>query len=161
VRPREPKWNLAVGSFWFDDDGRLVKSAYRLAVPLDIWQMVEGEAGSTDDDVPALVKGFISPMKAQITRIAIEDSLMPGRFWLPSMRSMTGDAQVMFARVPMRIDQRFEYRSVNSPDLLAPMDTSKVPRVATQEEAKARRDSIRLDDSLRTAFLKSLPEDKR
>jgi hypothetical protein len=160
VRPREPKWNLAVGSFWFDDNGRLVKSAYRLAVPLDVWQMVAEEADSTDD-VPALVKGFISPLKAQITGIAIEYSLMQGRFWLPSMRSMTGDAQIMFARVPMQIDQRFEYRSVNGPDALPPMDTTKVPRLLTQEEAKARRDSIRLDDSTRNAFLKSLPEDRR
>jgi hypothetical protein len=160
VRPREPKWNLAVGSFWFDDAGRLVKSAYRLAVPLDVWQMVAEEADSTDD-VPALVKGFVSPLKAQITGIAIEYSLMQGRFWLPSMRSMTGDAQVMFARVPLQIDQRFEYRSVNGPDALPPMDTTKVPLLLTQEEAKARRDSIRIDDSTRNAFLKSLPENER
>ena len=160
VRPREPKWNLAVGSFWFDDNGRLVKSAYRLAVPLDVWQMVEEEADSSDD-VPGFVKGFVSPMKAQITGIAIEYSLMQGRFWLPSMRSMTGDAQIMFARVPMQIDQRFEYRSVNGPDALPPMDTTRLPRLLTQEEAKVRRDSIRLADSTRNALLKSLPEDRR
>ena len=160
VRPREPKWNLAVGSFWFDDNGRLVKSAYRLAVPLDVWQMVEEEADSTDD-VPGIVKGFVSPMQAQITGIAIEYSLMQGRFWLPSMRSMTGNARIMFARVPMEINQRFEYHSVNGPDELPAMDTSKVPRLLTQEEAKARRDSIRLDDSTRSAFLKSLPEERR
>src|SRR3954465_2127793 len=58
VRPREPERNLAVGSFWFDDNGRLVKSAYRLAVPLDVWQMVE-EDGDSTDQVPGLVKGFI------------------------------------------------------------------------------------------------------
>ena len=160
VRPREPKWNLAVGSFWFDDNGRLVKSAYRLAVPLDVWQMVEEEADSSDQ-VPALVKGFISPMRMQITGIAIEYSLMQGRFWLPAMRSMTGDALIMFARIPMSIDQRFEYRSVNGPDVLPAIDTTKLPRLLTQEEAKARRDSIRIDDSTRAAFLKSLPEDER
>ncbi len=32
VRPREPKWNLAVGSLWFDtESGQLVRAAYRLA----------------------------------------------------------------------------------------------------------------------------------
>jgi hypothetical protein len=67
----------------------------------------------------------------------------------------------MFARVPMQIDQRFEYRSVNGPDLLPAMDTTKLPRLLSQEEATARRDSSRLDDSTRNAFLKSLPEDKR
>jgi hypothetical protein len=160
VRPREPKWNLAVGSFWFDDNGRLVKSAYRLAVPLDMWQMVEEEGDSTDQ-VPALVKGFISPMRGQITGIAIEYSLMQGRFWLPSMRSMTGNMQMMFARVPMQIDQRFEYRSVNGPDVLPAIDTTKFPRLLTEEEAKVRRDSIRVADSTRRAFLESLPEDNR
>ena len=160
VRPREPKWNLAVGSFWFDDQGRLVKSAYRLAVPLDVWQMVEEEADSSDQ-VPGLVKGLISPMRMQITGIAIEYSLMQGRFWLPAMRSMTGDALIMFARIPMQYDQRFEYSSVNGPDVLAPIDTARLPRLLTSEEAKVRRDSIRLADSTRRALLESLPEGKR
>ena len=160
VRPRQPKWNLAVGSFWFDDQGRLVKCAYRLAVPLDIWQMVEEEADSSDQ-VPGVVKGLISPMRMQLTGVAIEYSLMQGRFWLPSMRSMTGDALIMFARVPMSIDQRFEYRSVNADLGLAPIDSTKLPRVLTQEEARARRDSVRQADSTRKAFLASLSPDKR
>jgi hypothetical protein len=161
VRPREPKWNLAVGSFWFDDHGRLVKSAYRLSVPLDVWEMVEEEADSSDDDVPGFVTGLLSPLRVQVTGVAIEYSLMQGRFWLPSMRSMTGDAQIVFARMPMRIDQRFEYRSVNGPDLLPPMDSTKMPRLLTDAEARARRDSIRVADSTRKAFLASLPDDRR
>jgi hypothetical protein len=160
VRPREPRWNLAVGSFWFDDNGRLVKSAYRLSVPLDVWEMVEEEADSSDE-VPGIVKGLLSPMRLQITGIAIEYSLMQGRFWLPSMRAMTGDAQIMFARIPVRIDQRFEYRSVNGPDLLPPMDTTRLPRVLTEEEARVRRENDRKADSTRRAFLESLPEGAR
>ena len=160
VRPREPKWNLAVGSFWFDDDGRLVKSAYRLAVPLDIWQMVEEEADSTDE-VPGFVKGFLSPMRMQITGIAIEYSLMQGRFWLPSMRSMTGDALMLFARIPMSIDQRFEYKSVNGPDDLTPIDPAKLPRLLTAEEDKVRRDSIRVADSTRKERLESMTPEQR
>ena len=79
------------------------------------------------DEVPALVKGMLSPMRMQITGIAIEYSLMQGRFWLPRMRSMTGDALFVFARVPMSIDQRFEYRSVNSDISLPRIDTTKLP----------------------------------
>jgi hypothetical protein len=148
VRPRQPKWNLAVGSFWFDEQGRLVKCAYRLAVPLDIWQMVEEEADSSDQ-VPGVVKGLISPMRMQLTGVAIEYSLMQGRFWLPSMRSMTGDALVMFARIPVSIDQRFEYKSVNADLGLAPIDSTRLPRVITREEVRARRDRVRAADSTR------------
>lgn len=160
VRPREPKWNLAVGSFWFDDHGRLVKSAYRLSVPLDVWQMVEEEADSSDQ-VPGIVKGFLSPLRMQITGIAIEYSLMQGRFWLPSMRSMTGDAMMLFARIPMSIDQRFEYKSVNGPDDLKPIDQTKLPRLLTEAEAKVRRDSIRVADSTRRAQVEGLTPDQR
>ena len=47
IRPRSPKWNLAVGSLWFDTQtGQLVRAAYRLAVPLDVWAV--GEANARD-----------------------------------------------------------------------------------------------------------------
>ena len=37
VRPRTPRWNLAVGSLWFDlQGGQLVRAAYRMSVPMDI-----------------------------------------------------------------------------------------------------------------------------
>jgi hypothetical protein len=35
VRPRSPKFNLAVGSLWIETaTGQLVRAAYRLAAPL-------------------------------------------------------------------------------------------------------------------------------
>ena len=38
VRPRAPKAELVVGSFWFDDTtGQLVRAAYRPAAALDVW----------------------------------------------------------------------------------------------------------------------------
>jgi hypothetical protein len=160
VRPRQPKWNLAVGSFWFDDRGRLVKCVYRLSVPLDVWTMVEEEADSSDQ-VPAIVKGLISPMRMQITGIAIEYSLMQGRFWLPRMRSMTGDALFLFARVPMSVEQRFEYRSVNADMGLPVIDTTKMPRYTTPEREAERRDSIRHADSTRKADIAAMPPEQR
>jgi hypothetical protein len=160
VRPRQAKWNLAVGSFWFDEGGRLVKCVYRLAVPLDVWQMVEEEADSTDE-VPGIVKGLISPLRMQLTGIAIEYSLMQGRFWLPSMRSMTGDALMLFARVPMSMEQRFEYRSVNAPVDVPVAALEKLPMIDPAEASRARRDSIRLADSTRKAFLESLSLEQR
>ncbi|HET9425893.1 MAG TPA: hypothetical protein VFO55_11015 [Gemmatimonadaceae bacterium] len=160
VRPRQPKWNLAVGSFWFDENGRLVKCVYRLSVPLDVWTMVEEEADSSDQ-VPAIVKGFMSPMRMQITAIAIEYSLMQGRFWLPRMRSMTGDALFVFARVPMSIEQRFEYRSVNADLDLPKIDSTKLPEYTPPEVFEMRADSIRRADSTRKAMLAALsPADR-
>lgn len=160
VRPRQPKWNLALGSFWFDDHGRLVKCAYRLAVPIDLWTVIEEEADSSEQ-VPAVVKGLVSPIRGQITGIAIEYSLMQGRFWLPSMRSMTGDAQVMFARIPMTVEQRFEYRSVNEDLHLVKIDETKLPRYLTPEQERARRDSVRAVDSTRRARIDSLSPEAR
>lgn len=159
VRPRQPKWNLAVGSFWFDDDGRLVKCAYRLSVPLDVWEMVAEEDSS--DVPPKIVQGLISPMRMQITGIAIEYSLMQGRFWLPRMRSMTGDAMFVFARVPMSVEQRFEYRSVNSP-VIGDQVAAKLAGLPKNDSiSAARRDSTRQADSLRKAMIDSMTPERR
>src|SRR5258708_9384658 len=65
------------------------------------------------------------------------------------MRSMTGSAQLLFAKVPMQIDQRFEYASVNGPDRLARIDTTRLPALNQREMNMARRDSIRAADSTR------------
>ena len=128
VRPRQPKWNLAVGSLWFDDNGQLVKAAYRLSTPIEFWTAIdEDQAERGKDGVPGAVRGFFSPMEAQITGVAIEYSLH-GKHWLPRMRSMEGMAHILFAKVPMQIDQRFEYRSVNGPDTLPKIDSLKLPR---------------------------------
>ena len=54
---------------------------------------------------------------------------------VPRMRSMQGSAHVLFANVPMEIDQRFEYRSVNGPDTLAQIDTTKLTQASTHIEA--------------------------
>ena len=43
-RPRQPKWNVAVGSLWFDTkSGQLVRAAYRLSIPMDIWAVATEE----------------------------------------------------------------------------------------------------------------------
>lgn len=84
VRPRVPKWNVAVGSLWFDARrGQLVRAAYRLAVPMDIWAVAKEEDPAADEDIPVWVKPLISPMHAQITAIIVEYGLHEGRFWLP------------------------------------------------------------------------------
>jgi hypothetical protein len=165
-RPRQPKWNLSVGSLWFDmKTGQLVRAAYRLSVPMDIWQVAKTDDPKAMDDVPVWVKPMITPMKAEVTAIAVEYGLHEGRFWLPRMRLAEGSAQVSFMRVPFKMEESFKYASVNAKDSLPPIVVTTPPRrmrppdsltveqqaawrdsarVATRARAKATRDSIRL-----------------
>lgn len=148
VRPRIPKWNVAVGSLWFDTrTGQLVRAAYRLAVPMDIWAIVAEEDSTAQDDIPIWVKPLISPMRAQITAMAVEYGLHQGRFWLPRMRSAEGSAQVSFMRVPFKFDQSFKYTSVNALDSLPPIRVvirPQPPDSLTEAEVEKWRDSVRL-----------------
>jgi hypothetical protein len=118
-RPREPKWNLAVGSLWFDTkSAQVVRAAYRLSIPMDIWAVATAENPTSMDDVPAWVKPMITPMKAEVSAIAVEYGLHEGRFWLPRLRFAEGSAQVSFMRVPFKMEQSFKYASVNANDTL-------------------------------------------
>jgi hypothetical protein len=157
VRPREPKWNVVVGSLWFDaHSGQLVRAAYRFAEPLDVWSFVKEDDPHATDDIPRWVMPMISPIHAQITAVAIEYGLYEERFWLPRLRSAEGSAQVSFMRVPFKMEQSFRYNSVNVRDSLPPiviadalgLDTlsdsvADRMRDSIREHRRARRDSIR------------------
>ncbi|MEP6619887.1 MAG: hypothetical protein ABJE47_11240, partial [bacterium] len=112
VRPRVPKWNLAVGSLWFDTkSGQLVRAAYRLSIPMDIWAVAQADDPKAMKDVPGWVKPMITPMKAEVTAIAVEYGLHEGRFWLPRLRLAEGNAQVSFMHVPFKMEESFKYAS--------------------------------------------------
>jgi hypothetical protein len=134
VRPRTTRWNVVVGSLWFDADrGQLVRAIYRLAEPIDVWAEVKRNEPKDADDVPKWVKPLISPLRAQVTAIAVEYGLHQGRFWLPRIHAAEGEARVSAFRVPFKMEQSFRYTSVNALDSL--------PRVVV--DAESRRDSIR------------------
>jgi hypothetical protein len=118
IRPREPKWNVAVGSLWFDaSNGDLVRAVYRMAQQMDIMKVAK-ESGDDDpdDDIPVWVKPMITPMKAMVTSITVEYGLHEGRFWLPRSQAVEGDAQVSFMHIPFKLEERFTYESVNGTD---------------------------------------------
>jgi hypothetical protein len=136
VRPRAPRWNVALGSLWFDTkDAHLVRAVYRLAEPLDIWAEAEADAKEEHDDdpPPKWVKGLMNPLKAQVTAVTVEYGLHEGRFWMPRVQSLEGSAQAGFIRAPFKIEQSFKYASVNGP---VPKD---IPQIAVQDTA---RDSV-------------------
>jgi hypothetical protein len=153
IRPREVRWNVVVGSLWFDADrGQLVRAAYRMAKPLDVWAIVEEderrEGTDEDDDVPGWVKGMMSPMRGQVRAVAVEYGLYGGRFWLPRLQYAEGDAQAGFVRVPFKIEMSYKYASVNGRDSLPPL-----PIARNRVDPDTLSDSARVvwRDSVRTA----------
>lgn len=119
VTPREAKWNLVVGSFWFETaQAHLVRAVMRFSAPMDVWETAKQEDSTAQDDVPFLVRPLLSPMKAEITAVTIEYGLLNQRFWLPRTQGAEGYARVSFMRVPFKIEQRYRYESVNAIDSL-------------------------------------------
>ena len=129
VRPRAPKWNLVVGSLWFDNaSGQLVRAAYRLSIPMDVWAVVKEQDSTATDDIPIWVMPLISPMRAQVSTMYVEYGLYDNRFWLPRLLSTDGDAQVSFMHVPFKFEQRFDYQSVNAIDSLPVIQVTRRPQ---------------------------------
>ena len=142
IRPRQPKWNLSVGSLWFDtQSGQLVRAAYRLAVPIDIWQVATEE--DSTDDVPGWVKGMLSPLKAELSAVAIEYGLHDGRFWLPRIRLAEGRADASFMHFPFKMEESFTYNSVNGTDTLPAIVVDTTQHMHMGDHMHATRDSIR------------------
>lgn len=149
VEARAPKWNLTVGSFWFDQStAHLVRAVYRLSVPIDIWTMDETKEDMKE--VPLLVRPIISPLKVGVDAISIEYGLYNGRFWMPKLQVLEAGAQVGMMRVPVQVEQKFRYASVNGLDSLPAF-----PRPAVRYGAV--RDSLRkagVDSTTRDSLLR-------
>ena len=115
VSPREARWNLVVGSFWFETErAHLVRAVMRFSAPMDIWEQVEADDSTARDDVPWFVRGMMTPMKAEITAVTIEYGLLEQRFWLPRVQGAEGYGRAGMFRVPVKIEQRYRYNSVNA-----------------------------------------------
>jgi len=122
VRPRVPRWNLAVASLWFDlSGGQLVRAAFRMSVPMDIKQVVQEEDSTAFKDVPLLMRPFIPTMTFSVSAIGVEYGLFEGRFWLPREQVMEGGVTAAFLRVPFKVEQRYTYDNVNAGAPLPPI----------------------------------------
>jgi hypothetical protein len=144
VSPREPRWNLVVGSFWFETErAHLVRAVMRFSAPMDVWEQVEADDSTANDDVPVLVRGLMTPMKAEITAVTIEYGLLEQRFWLPRVQGAEGYGRAGMFRIPVKIEQRYRYNSVNATE----------PEGVIPGPRWARSDSVR--DSLRASGLDS------
>ena len=148
ITAREPKWNLIVGSFWFDvSGGQLVRAVYRMSVPMDPWQVARENADSSDledmKEIPTLVKPLIFPMQAEIQSITVEYGLFNG-VWMPRVQAIEAYARASFMRFPFTMEERYKYASVNVTD--EPMKPiTRAPR------RRSTADSILAADSARRA----------
>jgi hypothetical protein len=157
VEARQPRWNLIVGSFWFDQaTWQLVRSAYRLSVEMDIWEVAQEEArrDNDEDNVPGLVRGLINPMKASMQLFTVEYALFEGRFWLPVLQGGEGKIQVSLMRIPLTFEERYSYASVNQPVAVAQALAAAPPL-----PPDAGRDIRALRDSLRAAGVSAAAAD--
>jgi hypothetical protein len=151
VRPRSPQWNLAVGSLWFDvDNAHLVRAVYRLATPIEVWEVVTVADSADAKDIPWWVKTMVNPLRASLKAVTVEYGLEAGRFWLPRLQAMEGEAEAGPMRVPFHFEQSYKYASVN-----AALDS--MPAVPPEAERRARV----LADSLWRDSLARAPEEQR
>jgi hypothetical protein len=149
IRPREPKWNVAVGSLWFDaSTAHLVRAVYRMAQEMDIMAVAKEaneEDHDPDDDIPRWVKPMITPMKANVSAITVEYGLHEGRFWLPRSQTIEGEAQVSFMHIPFKLEQRYTYESVNGTEPM-PQLTIAVIDTASDSVSRAARRELRRNE---------------
>ena len=137
IAAREPRWNVAVGSFWFEaETGHIVRAVYRMSAQMDIKQMAEQEDSTAFEDVPLFVKPILFPMRAEITAMSIEYGLQEQRFWMPKLQALEGYARVSLMRVPFRVEERYRYESVNA------LDSVPVRAPETRVRRAALRDSL-------------------
>lgn len=115
ARPRLPKWNLSVGSYWFDAERlQLVRAVYRLSVPYDVWTEVDNALAKGEKGPPWYVKFFTQPLKAELQAVTLEYGLHENRFWLPRVRRVDGTVKAGPAQLAVTIEQGFRYRDVNA-----------------------------------------------
>ena len=172
IQARYPKWNLSVGSFWFDEKtAHLVRAVYRISSQLDVWALADDETARAKADttprdnrrgpgtgrnnrnnegVPWMVKAMLSPMKVDITAITLEYGLYNQRFWMPRAQAFEGNAQAGFMRIPVTMEQKFKYATVNALDSVPTVPEMARPRLAILRDSL---DSAKTPRALRDTLL--------
>ena len=147
VRARKPDWKLSVGSLWVDvASGQFVRGVFRLAQQMDLWEAAKEDDDNDMEEMPALVKPLLSPMRVNISSVTIEYGLHEGRFWLPRVQTAEADMQIGMARVPAKFVNTFTYASVNG------IAEDSLPQIAvTRRRLRGNPDSLRAD-SIRRAL---------
>ncbi|MDQ2768631.1 MAG: outer membrane protein assembly factor [Gemmatimonadota bacterium] len=140
VEARIPRFDLIVGSLWFDlRTAQLVRAVYRPSQPLDVVKFVEATDAEGFEDVPKLVKPMIFPMSFDVTALTVEYDLHEQRWWLPRLETVEGRMRVGFMRAPFSVEQSYRYASVNGTDALPPIFGSAFDSALSAEKDSTRR----------------------
>ena len=107
VIPRRSESSLVSGSLWLESGSHaVVRAVLRLARPFDL--ETDGERLDPDDDDLDDVPGILKPVRADIRFMTVEYGLWHGRWWLPRLIALEGEAQLgKMARFPLRMEQTF------------------------------------------------------
>jgi hypothetical protein len=119
VTARRPRWDLLVGSLWFDmASAHLVRAVFRPSAPFDILEFIEREDNHEDDDegIPGPVRAMMSPATITIDAFTVEYGLHEQRWWLPRLQTVEARGQMGFVRAPFSMQQTFSYASVSGKD---------------------------------------------
>jgi hypothetical protein len=115
TRPRQPRWNLSVGSYWFDTERvQLVRAVYRLSVPYDVWTEVDNTLVAGEQGPPWYLKFLAQPLKGELQAVTLEYGLYENRFWLPRVRRVDGSVKAGPLQLAVTIEQGFRYTDVNA-----------------------------------------------
>ncbi|HMI58523.1 MAG TPA: hypothetical protein VK511_10770, partial [Gemmatimonadaceae bacterium] len=140
VEARMPRFDLIVGSLWFDvKTAQLVRAVYRLSQPMDVVKFVEATDAESFDDVPKLVKPMIFPMSLDVTALTVEYDLHEQRWWLPRLETVEGRMRVGFMRAPFSVEQSYRYASVNGTDSMPPIYGAAFDSAVTAEKDSTHR----------------------
>lgn len=145
VEPREARFDLVAGSFWFDaDSGVLARAAYRPAKSYDLEQDDPEDA----EDVP----GLLRPIRAAVDYVVVDYSLQELRWWLPRRMAFEGRLQLgAIAGFPFQAEWSFEDYEVNAPDRLVrpgPLEVGWRRVVRTRSSDSVRRVEIEGSDTV-------------
>ena len=131
------RWQLLVRC----TSGSLVRAAYRLSSPLEIWNealadvkkdIEEAERDTTpnrakrvkdakEDAPPGWVRGMVNPLRFDINLVTVEYALYEGKFWLPRVNRAEGLTQAMFMHIPIRVEESYKYDDVDVTTPLPPL----------------------------------------
>ena len=152
--PRAPAWNLVSGSFWFESEGsQLVRAALRFSEELRMWEIMKAQDPKEYAEVPLAVRGLLNPLKANLEGMTIEYGLYEERYWLPRDQRAEFSAQASFMRIPVQIEQRFRYASVNGAVDVPPIE------VSSARSWRVMRDSLRaagVDEDQRRQLMREM-----
>ncbi len=164
VLARKPEWRRFVGSFWIDTrSGALVRAAYRLSAPLEVWNEVLADAQRSVTDTnrsatpewkqrvtdgnpldkadapPALIRAIVNPLRFDISLVTVEYALYEGKFWLPRVNRAEGLSQAMFMRIPITVEESYQYDDVDGTAPLPPLPADTTAQgIAAREPAQRR-----------------------